>query len=141
MNHLLGIEHDKDVGQIPPPPQDDFDMYEDDLGGPGPSIHPMMPSWENLRCEWNYRLYELFIEYLEAPAPDGCGIALDDGNRVEIESMFFDRLYRLKREIQFTSPKPGEKRRQVTERVAKKRMDILERQRPNTRRKEVNKAR
>jgi hypothetical protein len=141
MNHLLGIEHDKDVRQIPPPPQDDFDLYEDDLGGPGPSIHPMTPSWENLRCEWNYRLYELFIEYLEAPAPDGHGIHLNDENHTEIEGMFFERLYRLKREIIFTSPKPGERHHQVSERVAKKKKDILERQRPNTRRKQVRRVR
>jgi hypothetical protein len=38
MNELLGIEHDKAAPNIPPPPQDDFDLYEDDGIGPGPSI-------------------------------------------------------------------------------------------------------
>ena len=89
MNHLLGIEHDKDVRQIPPPPQDDFNLYEDDLGGPGPSIHPMTPFWENLRCEWNYWLYKLFIEYLKAPAPDGHGIHLDNENHTEIQGALY----------------------------------------------------
>jgi hypothetical protein len=137
MNELLGIEHDKDAVRVPPPPPDDFDLYEDDGSGPGPALCPMAPSWDGLRCRWNYRLCELFVAYVEAPAPDGRGISLDDGNRMEIEEMFFERLYRLKREIAATSPKPGEKSRQVQERVAKKKMDALGRQRPNTRRQQV----
>jgi hypothetical protein len=49
MNKLLGIEHDKVAPNIPPPPQDDFNLYKDDGTGPGPSICPMVP-----KCDWNY---------------------------------------------------------------------------------------
>jgi hypothetical protein len=138
MNHLMGIEHDKDAVRIPPPPEEDFDQYEDDGGGPGPSIHPMTPCWDDLRCEWNWRLYELFMAYLEAPAPDGREILLDEENRVEIHEMFFERLRRLKREITAAAPKSGEKSYQARERVAKKKKETLERQRPNTRRQQVS---
>jgi hypothetical protein len=137
MNELLGIEHDKDVVRVVPPPADDFDLYEDDGSGPGPAIRPMTPSWDDIKCNWNCRLHELFVAYLEMPAPDGCGISLDDENRTEIEEMFFERLYRLKREITLRSPKQGEKNHQVRERVAKTKKDTLERQRPNTRRQQV----
>lgn len=140
MNKLLGIEHDKDALRILPPPPDDLDWYEDDRGGPGPSICPMTPDWGNLRGEWNYRLYELFIGYVEAPPPDGCGYALDEESCVEIHEMFFGRLYRLKREIQAASPKSGEREHQTRERLAQAKKSALTRQRPNTRRKQVSKS-
>ena len=138
MNHLMGIEHDKDAMHIPTSPEEDFDLYEDDRGGPRPSIHPMMPCWDNLKCEWNWRLYELFMAYLEAPAPDGYEILLDEENQVEIHKMFFECLRHLRWEITATAPKSGEKSYQARERVAKKKKETLERQRPNTRRQQVS---
>jgi hypothetical protein len=54
--------------------------------------------------------------------------------------MFFECLYRLKREIQATSPKHGEKAYQARERIAQKRWEVLDRPRPNTRRKEVSES-
>jgi hypothetical protein len=140
MNELLGIEYDKVAPNIPPPPQDDFDLYKDDGTGPGPSICPMVPYWDNLKCDWNYQLYELFLTHLQAPAPEGRGIVLDNSDENEIEEMFFECLYRLKREIQAASPKHGEKAYQAWEHIAQKRREVLDRQQPNTRRKEVSES-
>jgi uncharacterized protein involved in high-affinity Fe2+ transport len=54
MNELLGIEHDKAASNIPPPPQDEFNLYKDNRTGPGPCIRPMVPDWDNLKYGWNY---------------------------------------------------------------------------------------
>jgi hypothetical protein len=138
MNELMGIAHDKEVVGMPPPPQDDLDLYEDDGGGPGPSISPMIPHWGKLKSDWNYQLFEIFLARLKAPGPDGWELVFNDETEAEVQEMFFERLYRLKREIKAATPKQGEKNYQARERVARKKMEVLDRQRPNTRRKQVS---
>jgi hypothetical protein len=136
MNKLLGIEHDRDIIGVGSPPQDDFDWYEDDNGGPGPTIHPMRPHWDNLKSDWNWKLCELFVTYLE-DSPDGPKVTLTNDDMLETQQIFYERLSRLKREIVAAVPKQGERAYQTRERLEQKKKVDLGRQRPNTRRKQV----
>jgi hypothetical protein len=136
MNELLGIEHDIDIIGVGLPPQDAFDWYEDDKGGPGPTIHPMRPHWDNVKSDWNWRLCELFVTYLQV-SPDGPKVTLTNEDRIETQQIFFERLSRLKREIAAASPKQGERAYQTQERLDQNKKLALGRQRPNTRRKQV----
>ena len=136
MNELLGIEHNKDIIGVGPPPQDAFDWYEDDNSGPGPTIHPMRPHWDNLKSDWNWKLFELFITYLE-DSPDGPQVTLNDDDRIETQQIFYKRLSRLKREIMATFPKQGERAHQTQECLEQKKILALGRQRPNTQCKQV----
>jgi hypothetical protein len=45
-----------------------------------------------ISCIESYRLYELFLSHLQAPAPEGWGIVLDNSDENEIEEMFFEHL-------------------------------------------------
>jgi hypothetical protein len=132
MNYLLGIKKDDDFCKIRQPTKEEVDLFGDE-SGPGPSLKKMRPYFEELKCAWNNDLAEQFVVYFTTRLYPEVHFTMDD--KLDIETMFMERLSRLKRK--WSEMQAKDKAGGVAVRLQEK-QQTLERQRANTRRLTVS---
>jgi hypothetical protein len=138
MNACMNIRHDADVIDCLAASEKDCIDFENGKRLK-PLLKPMQIDWRAGReSRWNQSLFMDFLPFFRRAieAESALNMASDD----VIETMFYDRLERLRRIVKKGTPRNGETADDVVRRMALDKVSVLRLTRRNTRQQSVRKV-